>query len=262
MLTDELDEGLMSRRTGLIALPLLAVILTGCIRADFAIKVNDDGSGTVSTLLAVNRSLIEGFASSLGGESGMDAGEFSFSADDIAPADLPPGAEVEAYREGDFEGVRVTVPFEAGASVAERFAEMMSASGGGASDSPFEELTLERQGDEWVFEARPTVDTADLRMGTGSDQFSQAMVQTFFADASFTIRIELPGEVVEHNADEVNGRELVWNLDLFGPDQRTLMARSDVGGASATPWPLLVGIGAALVLLAAIGVYWLRVRRA
>ena len=248
------------RKRLLVVLPLLVFACTGCIRADFAIRINEDGSGTVSALLAVNRELAGALTPGLGGDAGA-AADFALSPSEIDPADLPAEALVEEYRDGDFEGVRITVPFTEGTNVADRLSEVIRASAGeDGGDDPFDILVLERRGDEWIFEAQLADDTADFGAEIGGS--ARAFLETLFADASFTMRIEFPDEILEHNADEVNGRELVWNLDFLSPGDRTLMARSGPSGEGSTPW-LVIGILAALAIVAVAALaYWIRARQA
>ncbi len=80
------------RRLLLLA-PLAVLMLTGCIRAEIAIHVNDDGSGTVSVLTAIDGAVLAAFADE-GGGGGL--GEL-VGGDDLAAAfaeideaDLPP----------------------------------------------------------------------------------------------------------------------------------------------------------------------------
>ena len=201
------------RRLLLLA-PLAVLMLTGCIRAEIAIHVNDDGSGTVSVLTAIDGAVLAAFADE-GGGGGL--GEL-VGGDDLAAAfaeideaDLPPGAAVEAYEDGDFTGARVSVPFKAGDDVAAAL-ERLSSNGGG--DGPaagvgdaFESLMLERDGEGWRFDARLSADATDAGLGEGGggDLLGGAIADVLLGDASFTVRLALPGEVVEHNADELSG---------------------------------------------------------
>jgi hypothetical protein len=74
----------------------------------------------------------------------------------------------------------------------------------------------------------------------------------FLDQTTLTTRLKLPGEVVEHNADEVlEDGTLVWTQT--GADEpRTLSARSEVGGGSGLSTMAKAGLligGIALVAL-------------
>jgi hypothetical protein len=240
------------------SLPVLALVLTGCFRIELGIELNDDGSGRMSLLAAVDTSLAEQF-----GDAG---GELANPFDEIEVDDLPSGATVEPYQDGDFEGVRVTVPFEAGddvASTVERlFADLDDGDDGlTGEDGGFERFVLERDGDGWRFDAELSGTSADL--GGSDDAFGAAFAQALLGDASFLIRLKLPGDVVEHNADEVGpDGELIWEIDLFEAGNRELSARSEPGsggGSSGTVIAVVVVVG--LLALAGGGAYYLSRRR-
>ena len=79
-------------------------------------------------------------------------------------------------------------------------------------------------------------------------------------DAWFRVRIKLPGEVTEHNADRIEDGELVWELDFTATEERQLTARSvPSGGVSVVP--IVAGIAGAAVLAAFVGLAYVRRRR-
>lgn len=60
--------------------------------------------------------------------------------------------------------------------------------------------------------------------------------------------VSLPGTIVSHNADSVNGNTLTWAID-FDDEGRTLQAVSDIGGSgSSVPILGVVALVAAVVL--------------
>ncbi len=243
-------------RWPLAALLALAVLATGCIRAEIAIRVNADGSGTVSVLTAFDRSFIE----ASGGDDAPDGGAFDLSSlTEVDESELPSGASVEPYEDGDFIGVRVTVPFESGDDVAASIDRIFAGTGGEASplagdDSAFRRLVLERDGDGWRFEADMDISAGELTEETENDPFSEAFARLLLGDASFVVRLSLPGEIVSHDADEIGpDGELVWNIDIFGGETRTLSANSDAsgeGGGGRTT--IVVAVAALLVVVLAV----------
>ncbi len=254
-------------RWPLAALLALGVLATGCIRAEIAIRVNEDGSGTVSVLTAFDRSFMEAF----GEDDASGGGTFELSGlTEVDESELPPGASVEPYEEGDFVGVRVTVPFESGDDVAASIDRIFAGTGGESSplagdDSAFRRLVLERDGDAWRFEAEMELNTSELTGETEDDPLGGALAELLFQDASFVVRLKLPGEVVSHNADEIGpDGELVWNIDIFGGETRTLSASSDVSGEGGGGGTTIVAAVAVLlvVVLAVVYVYVRRQRSA
>lgn len=245
----------------LAALALLPLVLAGCFRIDLAINVNDDGSGAMTMLVAFDQSLMslmQGLSDDSGGADDVDPLEMLGGID---PEELPPGVTVEPYTEDDFVGARITFPFAATDDVAAALDEAFAASGGSgpladASGAPLEGLILRKEDDDgWHFEAAVGAPMAD------QEDVDASMAALLLQDASFTVRLRLPGEVVETNADEQSSDgELIWHIDPAG-DERTLLARTqpESGGTSA----LLIG-GAALATILVVGGlgYWVRRRAA
>ena len=87
-----------SRLRGLVLLlGLTAFAMTGCLRFEMAISINDDGSGVFGTIVAISDVFTE--ATGASPEEG------------IPTDDLPPGAEVSEYREDGFTGIELAIPF-------------------------------------------------------------------------------------------------------------------------------------------------------
>lgn len=230
-----------------------ALITSACITAEIEVRVNDDGSGTLSVLFAADRESLEAIA------EGEDLGN---PADEIDPSTLPPGATVETIDTEDLLGVKVTVPFAAGADVGAAIEETFAAVSGedgamlSGESSLFEAFTLVREGDTWRFEAN-----TEALDATGEDAEMMAMAQAMMGDVTMVVRIALPGEVVTQNADRVeDDGALTWNVPLFAPEGRTLSATSEVGGGGMNV-AVISGIVIGALVLAAIGAMALSRRR-
>jgi hypothetical protein len=238
----------VTRRTRLaVALASLPLVLTGCYRSDFGIEVNDDGSGHVDIVVAIDPERLQELAEQFGDEADIGADPCaeirSESADTSA---LPEGADVEPYEEDGYCGVRVKADFPAGTDIQSFVLEDLDF--GVTEDSPigFQTFVIEPDGDGWRFEATMAADTGTAGVDTG-------LLSGFLSDASNIVRVKLPGHVVEENADRVEDGSLVWELDVLG-DTRTLSARAepgdDGGGSSAVLWIVLgAGVVAAAVVV-------------
>ena len=254
MTTTRLRSGLWP----LAALLAFAVVASSCVRIEIAIRVNDDGSGTVSVLAAGDRS----FAEALGDDAGAGGGAFDLSAfTEIGQGELPPGASVERYEDGDFVGARITMPFESDADVAASIERTFTAAGG--EGDAFRRFVLESDGDGWRFEAEPAISDSDAGEGDPFGEEGAELAQFLLRDASFVVRLTLPGEVIEHNADETGPQgELVWNLDLVGGEVRTLSATSRaVSGDGGGDGAVIAVAVVALLLAAGVGVALVARRR-
>lgn len=216
-----------------IVLAVLAFVGTGCIRSDLTVNVNDDGSGTYSAIVAFNPKAF-GELAKLSGQNTSELGndpckELRASAN-ANQADLPTGAKVENYSDGDYCGVKITAPFAAGDNPSKAISKAV-----GGMDSATEGMTgigldsfdISKSGSGWKFQASPTGSTTGAASTTGD----AAMLQSFLKGASSIVRIKLPGRLVESdsNPDAVDGSgALIWNLSLTG-ETRTLKARTEAG---------------------------------
>ena len=214
-----------SRWTALL-LAVLALALTGCIRVQLTFTLHDDGSGTVGMLMAVDEALL-----SLTGESAEDVlGE---------AADLPAGATTEVYEEDGFVGQLVTVPVPDMTRIDEFLGDAEA-----VSDSA-EAFRFTREGDGWRFATM--VPSGEELVGEGGDVDLTGLLGE---DAYFRIRVALPGEVTEHNADRIEGDLLVWEIDWTSTEGRALSAvsRPASGGTDIGLMIALAGVAALVVL--------------
>lgn len=265
-----------TRRVNRFALAALvaavALLSAACIRTEISIEVNEDGSGVVAFLVAFDRQMMAALQAFGDGDASFDAEDLLAEVD---PDDLPPGATVEPYEDGDFAGVRIRLPFAAGDDVAAAIDAVTADASDdgiplGGSDEPFEHFELSRDGDRWRFAATVAPASDDVLGELDQEAGDLDFARAFFGDASFLMRLRLPGEVTEHNADVVeDDGTLRWELDFFAAEPRDIHATSDVGsgGLNVLAWRdigegwLLVGVVAIVGLLVVVA-GWLAVRRA
>ena len=243
----------------LLALLASAVVLSGCARIEIGIHVNEDGSGEISLLSALDTRFLD--AAAAAGDTGM---EDPFS--DLDEADLPPGATVEEYDQDGFRGVRARFPFAASEDIKRTIDAALSDAGddptGAAAglDQLFERFDLRRDGDGWRFDAVAVPLLMGALPGAGGDALGDEMAALMLERFEFTIRIELPGEIVEHNADAVEDGALVWSLDPLSEEPRALLALTS-GGGDGTILHVTTGVVVALLIAAITAAIWLRSRR-
>ena len=203
-----------------VLLGLLAFAMTGCLRYEMGIVVNADGSGTLSSIVAISDKFAEA--------SGARPDEA------IGTEGLPRGAEVREYREDGYTGIAFSLPF----ADVDELAALTSAAGG--DETGFSGFTLEQDGGGgWQFEM--TAAPGGGEMIAGADGLAPADI---LDGAWFRIRVTLPGELVEHNADRIENGTLVWDLDLAASVPRQLTARTAASAAAAPAGPV-TGHGAA-----------------
>lgn len=221
-------------------LAVLAISASGCIRLNADIQVNEDGSGTASIIQAFDIEALSEFA-------GEDATAALGDPESLIPAELPEGVEAEVYEKGGYTGLRFTTEFADADEMAEQLAALQAASvesfenTGGTADGQDGELTIERTEGGWLFES-PGFSSGD----TDTEGIPEALLESFDIRYSLT----LPGEAVDHNADEVEENTYIWNLAI-DDDRETLFAETKVSkGIGALPF----AIGAVVLGLALLGV--------
>ena len=103
-------------------------------------------------------------------------------------------------------------------------------------------------------------DSGDLMGLGGSEDGMEELAGMLLGDAWFRVRVKLPGELAEHNADRIEDGELVWELDIFSTESRQLTARS-VPGNGLPIGPIVAGVAGVVVLVALVSLAYVRRRR-
>jgi hypothetical protein len=197
------------------AVVALAFSVSGCIAIDYGITVEEDGSGSVEASLGLDIGVLSAFA---GDEIDRDEACAEFSAE----FEQPDGVTAEAFDEGDICGVRIRAGWEASDDAESSLASVLD------DDS----ITLGRTGDGgWRMEF-PFGDDI-LGEATGGDEGLDEFARLLLGDASFVVRLTLPGSPVDHNADEVSGSTFTWDVDLLNPPATLYAETAPGGGASA-----------------------------
>lgn len=240
---------------------LLAMVamfaLSGCFKVDIDISVQEDGSGQAVMISAISYEDVLSMAELMGGDDDGAAPEDGFnlmpttkeeicSEGEFTMDEAPEGAEVEEYDEDGYCGIKTTVDFADADELAEVL-EMFNEAGEGTSSS----VEITRDGEEWIFEA--SLETEEGASLVGEDAGSIPF-DGLFDSAQFQFHVQLPGEAIEHNADEVDGNRFTWNLDPMQPSQ-DMMART--GPASSSSSLMLIVIGVALIAAVVAGGFWL-----
>lgn len=210
------------RRT-LLPLLLLALLGSACqVKIDQTTRIEDDGSGQIvlDVLLDEELRTLTGF-------------EDAASAFDLAGG-VPDGFVVEDLVVDDFAGARAFRDF---ASIDELNTVLQDAATAGLAD----EVTVVREGNEY----RYTATIGDLSAAAeGLGGFITA--DTFDDFFDIVLAVDMPGNVVDHNADSVReDGTLVWQIGI-DDSGKTISATSRV----ATDWaPVAIGVILLLVLL-------------
>jgi hypothetical protein len=178
--------------------------------------VDSDGSGSARELLLVDRSVAERL---LGSDTDVDthvprAGNF----------DLPPWVAVRDYSADGMEGVVMDLTFarpdEFNFRLNSLHSYLATAMGSGATST----VDLRQVSGGWQF-SMSTTGLASMPPPAGADAGEFAEL---YRDVELVISVQLPGQVVDHNADSRQGQQLTWRLSAQSI-QTQMYARSSTG---------------------------------
>ncbi len=236
----------------MLLLSLVGLVTMACVRFEIGFVVNEDGSGVISYQVALQDEVVA--MADLAGE-----GDDFNLVDEME--DLPPGAEVQEYEEDGYTGVIVTVPI-ADFSDEQAVDAVLSGLGDstGGDPQPFDVPTISTDGDgAWEFSMLipSSEDSGDLMGLGGSEEGVDEFAAMLLADASFRVRLKLPGELTEHNADRIEDGALVWELDILSTESRQLTA-SSVSGGGFPIVPVVAVVAGAAVLVVIVSLAYVR----
>jgi hypothetical protein len=232
---------------------LVAVLATGCVTVRIENKINKDGSGTKSFVLALDKSVISMFES-MGEEAGATTEDIWETA--RSGAESIQGATVEQFSDEDREGIRVSVPFAS-------LDELQALSGSDAFEGA-DVVTISRDGDKTTL--RATVDTGDFSSGLGQgDLQGLEGVDLGDIDIEFSYVVEVEGEILEyapHENAQATENKVTWDLTQSGADAAELMVTWQPGGGlDTTAIVLIVAAAGGVILVGAGAVLTLRDRK-
>jgi hypothetical protein len=213
-----------------VVLVVLALLGSACT-FQFTTTVNEDGTGKFVTEMGMTSdemSQLEAF----GGESFDDI----CTVEEFGPTDTE-GVTVEQEQRGDEIWCVATIPFNDLSGLVDSYGEM---------DVQVNELSM--TDDEFVY---------DVTFGFGDDPDTDlSSLAAMGVEFNLIWEVVTPGSVTEHNADEVNGDVLTWNLSPSGENH--IQVRSNVGGGGISA-ALIIGI--AVVLIVVVAAIFLLTRR-
>ena len=208
------------RLTRAAALTTLVVVgLSGCMKVDMDMQLQSDDTVDGTMIFAVSRDLAE-----MAGEDPESLAEQMGA--DALPMDEGEGEFTQKpYDDGDFIGTEVTFSDVPLSSFAEEGTE--------------ESLRFVREGDEFV-----VTGNMDMTDSGGMEGLGAGMANSFDVQISVTF----PGAVSEHNG-ELSGRTVTWKPVVGETNPINARGSAIDGGGDGLNIALIVGIGAAALLL-------------
>jgi hypothetical protein len=203
----------------LLGIAAMALLLSGCLKLDQALTLNEDDTVDGEIVFAVNRSFLD--------LAGISADEFLEQTTE-GDSPVPEGVEFETepYEDDEYIGSRFT--FE-GAP--------LSAFENGAAD----ELSITREGDTFVVSGSLDASSEDLDP-TGTPGAEEIL-------DSFDVRISVtfPGEV-EEATGEIDGNTVTWTPSLGETTEISARGSAIASGEIGNPALIWIVIGALVVL--------------
>lgn len=197
------------------------VALTGCVKINMSVKVNNEKSVDYEVVYAIQKSVLgdksfdDFMKSNSGGSQEMD---------------IPEGATVVDYEDDKYKGKRITAVNIDPAKLAES----------SSSENPFD---LKREGDFYVI-SMGSVTGAD-----SSDPQASSMAKSMFDEAS--VKFTFPGKIVEAKGAVVDGNTATFDMLSIKETAVQVKAEANAGIPMWIIWTLVavLVIAAALVLL-------------
>ncbi len=223
-----------------------ALIASACVKVNMTIEVDDDGSGTINGLVAVDYKAFGDLANTFGDEAGFDQDQICSDFQSDSGLQGTEFDQVTPYNEGNFCGAEFSTRFDPG--------QLQTALG--AMDAGL--VTVDRQGDNWTFDLAFDAGDFDTAGTEGMPGFDD-----IFDGAEYPVRVKLPGKQADHNGDFIDNEGfVVWDIDLMNPPSRLFLetepgdpiigsqsAGGGDGGGGATTVIIIVGL-----VLVALGV--------
>jgi hypothetical protein len=241
-----------------VGLASAALVLTGCYRVNVSIEVDDDGSGELTMLMAVNPDAFEDVLGPMA-EAFGETGEFSrdelCSPEALSESFGSPTDDmtVEPYDEDGYCGEIRTVRFDSVDAVD-------SSMGTVSDDGTFAIMELESGG--WRFDATD-VSASPAEDEVAGEFVDPEMMGALLGQAEFEFAVTLPGRPVDHNATSVDGNTFTWDIDLADPVTE-LYAETEPGTAggssSSSSWIWIVLVLAAIAAAVGLAVVLMRGR--
>lgn len=212
----------VKRAVGVIGVLIAVMVaLTGCVKLNMSVKVNNEKSVDYEVVYAIQKSVL--------GDKSFD--EFMKSnGSGSQEMDIPEGATVVDYEDDKYKGKRITAVNLDPAKLAES----------SSSENPFD---LKRDGDFYIMSMGSVTGT------DASDPQASSMAKSMFDEAS--VKFTFPGKVVEAKGAVVDGNTATFDMLSINETAVQVKAEANPGIPMWIIWTLVavLVVAAALVLL-------------
>jgi len=240
-------SGRFRTATRLGAFAALALLLTGCIKLNMNLGINDDNTVSGTIQFGVQKELLE-----LSGQKAQDL----LGSDSPFPSNAP-GVKVEPFDDGTFAGQQFTfesVPLEEFNSGG--FAGATGVTGASGVTGSGDALKIQRQGDTFV-----VTGVLDLSSGLSgaTGPFGGSGGAELLKNADIKIAFTFPGEVIQAPGGKIDGNTVTY-LPKFGErleinatgsavDNGQAADVTDSGGGSNLVLFIIIGVAVVVLLV-------------
>lgn len=206
----------MKRAGRLAALGTIAVLATGCFRADIDLTVAADNTVSGTALLAYERAGLQ--------ELDRDAQDAQHELLSDLELDAPAGMTCAAWDDDEYIGAQCQL-------------ERVTFDDVSLTDTFQQEIVIVHEGDKIRLFA--TIDLGDVPVG------NPELIDAF----DVQIRVTFPGQVISQQKGQVDGQTVTWSLP---PGEKTeIGAVAEAGaGSGEVPWAPVIGLLLAVTLVA------------
>lgn len=200
---------------------LLALTASGCITIRMETEIEQDGSGTKSVVLALDKSIMS-MMESMAQEAGTSTEDIWATAREGAAT--IEGATVEQYSDDEAEGIQITVPFGS--------LDELEALSSSDTFQRADTVTVSQNGDTTTLNA--IVNVGDIT--SGLDEVGGQELEGFDLgeiEIKYTYAVEVEGDILEYSPKDiatVEGSKVTWDLTRASADSVELMLKWEPGG--------------------------------
>jgi hypothetical protein len=233
------------KKPSFVLLGLLSILISGCVTLRLETKIDADGSGTKSLVLAFDKSVMS-MMESMAEESGTPVGDIWETA--RAGAGSIKGATVKDYKDDEMEGIEIVVPFD-------NLDELEALSSSDAFEGA-DVVSVKRDGDTTTLNATVTVGDVESNLGeAGGESLEGFDLGEINLEYSYSVEVE--GDILDYAPTEfatIENNKVTWDLTRASADTVDLMIRWKPGGGLDVTFLLLIVIAIGGVALVAIGI--------
>lgn len=218
----------MKKTIGLVmALVLVLIALTGCVKVDYEVKVNKDGSGDISYVLGFTKKTLD---------------SLQVTAEDMTES-MREQAEKSAYTVDTYEDDEIA-GFKAQKHIDDLSTNL-------SMEEAFGKENVKDQEENGI----------NVKKGLFKTEYSQnaqidlTNLSNLGDSIKIVYKVKLPAKAKENNATEVNGKELTWNLEAGKVNQIEFTA------TGINVLPIIIIVLVVVVVIAAIVIIFVILKR-